>query len=751
VVLSGGGAKGIAHVGILKALEQEGLKPDFIAGTSMGSVVGGLYAIGYTADQLDTIVREINWSQILSNEIPLEYVAYEEKEYYNRYLVELPIKKGKLQLPSGMLQGQMLDEMLSRLTWPSNNYESFDEFPIPFRCLATDVSTGKAIVFKDGSLAKAMRASMAIPTAFTPVDLDTTLVVDGGIVDNFPVGELIRMGADIIIGVNVSHGFESAYDINSMTGILMQISMIPSSEKLENQIKQCDIYIAPDLQGYSTASFGNYKEILQLGYEAGEKFKPEFKALAEKIGTNIDDAYKPPSLNPDSIYIGKILVTGNQHVNSTLILTKLQIEAGDKVSRNEIETGVNAIYGINNFDKVTYRLQSLPEENTYQLTIKVIEKTPAILKGSVHYDNIFGIGIVANVTLRNILGKSSRTIITGDISENPKFRFDYLKYIGKHQGVAINFKYDYLREKLPKYTNGKLIDLESSSLHKVHFNFITTQSLHNSISLGVFYEHNTQMQKFNSIVPEGVKHGIFSYFSGNLLFMANTFNDRNYPTKGREVTVGVQFIMHSKYKIIYEKGIDSINFSFDNDGQIIVVPINESDFNKYIIDPITPNPYGMAQFSIIRYFQIRKNFQVIPYFATGLTLSTDVNSLFQSYRIGGYQRVNYIDRRFFGLNYSEISWENYAMTGLFFQNIIIKSLYLKYGANFLLPYDHVPLNDLQSFSINTLLDKNSMLGYGAELTYKSFLGPISLGISRNTRDSYFRYYVAVGYSFNYAD
>ena len=305
VVLSGGGAKGIAHIGVLKALEEEGLRPDYISGTSMGSIIGGLYALGYTANQLDTIIRAVNWDLVLSNNIPFEYVAYEEKEYYNRYLFEFPFDKGKLKLPSGMIEGQTLGEVLSRYTWPSKKYSSFDEFPIPFRCIATDVSTGKPIVFKDGSLAKALRSSMAIPTAFTAVDLDSTLVVDGGVVNNFPVEELYNMGADYVIGVAVSEGFKPAHDIENMASILMQVAMIPSSERIIEQKKLCNIYIAPDMQGYSTASFGNYREILDIGYKTGEEYRPVFRQLADSIGKD-QKTIPRVLLNPDSIIIGSI-------------------------------------------------------------------------------------------------------------------------------------------------------------------------------------------------------------------------------------------------------------------------------------------------------------------------------------------------------------------------------------------------------------------------------------------------------------
>jgi NTE family protein len=751
LVLSGGGAKGIAHVGVLKALELEGIRPDYIAGTSMGSIVGGLYAIGYTADQLDTIVRQIDWAQVLSNNIPLQYIAYEEKEYYSRYLIELPIYQWKLQLPTGMIQSQMLDELLSRYTWPAKRYNSFDDFPIPFRCLATDVSTGKSIVFKDGSLAKAMRGSMAIPTAFTAVDLDTTLVVDGGIVDNFPVDELFKMGADIVIGVNVSHGFQSAYDINSMTGILMQVSMIPSSDKLSKQIEQCHIYIAPDLDGYSTASFSSSEEILKRGYEAGEKSRPQFRDLAKTLGAQPKDNFIPPSLNPDSIVIGDIQVRGNKLVTSSLILSKLQIESGDTASRHDIEMGVRGIYGINDFEKVVYTLHPMPEVNTYVLIVKVVEKTPAVLKGSVHYDNIFGIGIVANLTIRNILGKSSRAIVAGDISESPKFRFDYLKYMGLKQKYAFNFTYNYLNEKIPLYSEGQLTDVETSVQNNISANLISTQSLRNSVAVGVSYRRDKQKQRFNSILPEGIKYGLFNTFTGEILFTANTLNDRNYPTNGRELLVGGQVYFYSNYKIVYDNGVDSIYIPENSSGTIIYEPVSESEFNSLVVDPLIPSPYVKVQFNIIRYFKLKERFQMIPSVNLGATLSTEEEALFQNYSIGGHQRVRYIDRRFLGLNYAEQSWDNFAMAGLFFQNIIFNNLYLKYGGDLLLPYQHVPLKDLDSFSMETMIDDNSMVGYGVELTYRSFLGPISLGVSRNTRDSYFRYYFAVGFSFNYSD
>lgn len=743
LVLSGGGAKGIAHIGVLKAMEKEGIRPDYITGTSMGSIIGGLYALGYSADQLDTIIRQIDWGEVLSNNIQLQYIAYEEKEYYNRYLIELPFEEGKPKLPTGVIHGQMLGEMLARYCWPAKNYNTFDEFPIPFRCIATDVGTGKEIVFKDGSLAMALRASMAIPTAFTPVDLDSTLAVDGGVVNNFPVDEVISMGADIVIGVSVGDGLIPAKDLSGMTDILFQISMIPSLTKLPRQIEQCEIYVRPDLKENGTASFSNYKEILELGDLAGEKVRPELKKLVHTYGIKAQTVNNPPLLKPDSIFIGEISIIGNKLVSGGLISSKLQIEVEDKVSRHEIETGVRAIYGINNFEKVVYRLHKLAPENTYGLTIKTIEKKPVVLKGSVHYDNIFKIGVVLNITLRNLLGKSSRTIIAGDISENPKFRVDYLKYIGLRQKIALDIRYDYLTEKIPSYESGKVQDVDITYEHNFSIGGITAQSLRNSLFFGATYQLNKQKQKFNSIIPEGVKHGNFNNMKAEVLFTANTFNDRNYPTNGREFSVGGALYFYNNYSIIYENDVDTVYFQGD--------PLSEQDFNQYYIEPLIPDLYGLAELKFSRFYQIRPKFQIVPMFSTGVTLATVSDALFQSYRIGGNQRVKYSDIRFIGLNYAEADWNNYANIGLFFQNVLFQKLYLKYGADYLLPYEYVPLTDLDTFNFDTLIDDNSILGYGIELTYKSFLGPISFGVSRNSRDSAYRYYFAVGFSFNYSD
>lgn len=743
VVLSGGGAKGISHIGVLKAMEKAGIRPDYIVGTSMGAVVGGLYAMGYSADTLQKIVENIDWDQILSNKIPLNYIAYEEKSYYDRYLVNFPIQKFKVTLPNGLIDGQMLSELLSDYTWASSKYDNFDEYPIPFRCIATDVSTGKQVVFKDGPLVRAMRSSMAIPTAFTSVDVDSTLFVDGGIVNNFPV-ELVReLGADIVIGVNVSSsGFEDAKTINNIPGILMQMAMINSLEKLPKQIADCDIYIEPELTNYNTASFSSYREILKVGDEAGEKFFPEFKELANEYHFK-DTLYRGISINPGAIIISKISIKGNKLTPDYVIMGKLGIEEGDLVTREMVETGIRSVFGLNNFYKVTYNLDKVEGENVYELKLNAKEKTPATLLASVHYDNTFSAGIILNFTLRNILLKGSRTVITGDISENPKIRFDYLKYLGRKQHFALNTVYNYKSLQIPTYEKGEIKDYSSNIENELKLKAITTHSL--KYSFGFEYEFSSivEKSKFFYQLPEGVSKTRRIYNSLNLSYFRNSHDNRNFPTKGSATEVILNAIFKSDYKAYLSSGVDTIYISD--------IPVSEAELDE-IVNELEPSYFFQLYANNYSIKNFGPKFQLVPNFSAGFVISTENEfKSYYDYGIGGSQRIELLDTRSFGLNYSEIYAPNFVQAGLAFQNVLWKSLFIQYGLNALAYYSYVPIDNLSSIDWDYLFNNNTMIGYGLLLRYRSFIGPISFGVSRNTQDSYFRFYFQLGYSFGYSD
>ena len=221
LVLSGGGAKGFAHIGVLKKIRDAGIEVDYISGTSMGSIVGGLYAIGYSPEYIEELVRSQNWIDIFLDKIDRRDLPLDEKSYNEQQFINFPVSEKTVSLPFGIKYGQSISLLLSELVTPVHQIRDFSNFQTPFLCIATDISNGESVVLNKGNLAESMRASMAIPTVITPVTIDGKLLVDGGLVNNFPAKELAERGCDIIIGVDVQHATDyQISDLSSITAIL---------------------------------------------------------------------------------------------------------------------------------------------------------------------------------------------------------------------------------------------------------------------------------------------------------------------------------------------------------------------------------------------------------------------------------------------------------------------------------------------------------------------------------------------------
>ncbi|QTN38314.1 patatin-like phospholipase family protein [Cryomorphaceae bacterium] len=744
LVLSGGGAKGALHVGVLKAMEEAGLRPDFIAGTSMGSVVGGLYAIGYSADEIEQILMTMDWDLVLSNQVPLNYISFEEKEYYNRYLVEFPIEGTSLKLPSGLIEGQVLGEFMRYYLWTAKEYENFDEFPIVYRCVGTNVATGEPILFDRGDLATAIRSSMALPTAFTAVEVDSVLVVDGGVVDNFPVEQLIQLGADKIIGVNVGTKLKEPTP-ESMVGILMSLAMIPSAKRLPQEIEDCDIYIEPDLGPYSTASFGNVPEIIELGKNVGQEYLPEFEAMAEELGMDREPFSMAGRVRPERV--DSISVEGNTIFSDALVDNKLGLISGQEYSRDQLQSAVRRVFGINGFDKVDYIFEPYTDTSSV-LRVQMREKERARLFASVHFDNIFSAGILLNLTARDLLGRESRTVAAVDISKNPRFRFDYYKYMGKRKAVAANLRYDFLSAQLPQYDKGEAIDINIQNIHSVSLGVLTTQSLKESVFIGADFQSLTSRSRFSVAVPEGLRNQVINFFQVKAAYTRNSLNNRNFPTEGSEFYVEGSLIPESSYQVNLEPGQDSVELSLGDGASIWIT----GDELNELVDDITPGVYGQLQIRYQGFFPLAKKTQLLPYGSLALTISAESElRSYNNWRVGGYQRVRFNDLPVLGLNYAELETVNFGSAGVKMQHVIANQFYLQYGANLYGWYEFVPISQYGSFDWKDFYNQYLAVGYGVELNWKTRLGPIGVGVSTNTDDGYFRYHISAGFSFNYED
>ena len=294
LVLSGGGAKGVAHIGVLKVLEEAGIPIDYIAGTSMGSLVGALYAIGYDAHTMDSLVRKQNWMFLLSDKVYRYNLPFSEKEETEKYLVSVPIKNNReIKIPSGFISGQNIYNLFSDLTIGYHDSLDFKKLPIPFACVASNLVDGKEVVQDRGVLPLAMRASMAIPGAFAPVRKNGMVLVDGGISNNFPVDIAKAMGADIIIGVDVQAELKDASGLESVMGILDQMTSFLGIQKYEENKKMVNIYIKPDVTPYSAASFSSsaIDTLIMRGEDVARSQWDELMQLKKELG--LTESFQP--------------------------------------------------------------------------------------------------------------------------------------------------------------------------------------------------------------------------------------------------------------------------------------------------------------------------------------------------------------------------------------------------------------------------------------------------------------------------
>ncbi|RYZ34916.1 MAG: hypothetical protein EOP49_34030 [Sphingobacteriales bacterium] len=432
LTLSGGGAKGLAHIGILKALDSAGLQVDYITGTSMGAVVASLYAAGYSGDTISKIAEKIDWNGLLLSRPPMNLFIMEQKSEYGRYAVEIPFANGRIKAPTGILESEELWLKFNELFYPVYNVHDFDSLPRGFRCVATDVVTGEAVVLSQGSLPSAVRASMSIPTIFTAVDYNDSLrLIDGGVIRNFPVRDVKEMGADIIIGSTVAPFTQAkAKDVASPMQILLNVAFFRDHEYSRQDIELCDYLIRHPLSGYSTGSFSSSDSIMAIGDRTGALNYPSFK----KIADSLNRIYGPPlarKLPPsaDRITIRRIITDSLKYIQRPFLMRMLGLQEGQAYSATELETSMRQAFGTRYFTRLFYRLEPVGP-GVADLRLVAEEFAPATLKLAIHYNSFSKIMLIGNLTKRDMIGRNSMTGITFGLSENPRLRFEHTAVLG---------------------------------------------------------------------------------------------------------------------------------------------------------------------------------------------------------------------------------------------------------------------------------------------------------------------------------
>ncbi|MFZ0390905.1 MAG: patatin-like phospholipase family protein [Calditrichia bacterium] len=386
LVLSGGGARGFAHVGVLNVLDSLGIPVDYLAGTSIGAIVGGLYSAGYSAQEIDSLARNMDWVNLFSDTPPRNKLSMLEKQESGRFQITFKIKNNTLEPPSGLLFGQKIDLLLSRLTLPYAGITSFDSLQIPYRALAVDLISGNEVVLDHGSLSRAIRASMAVPSVFTPVEWGDSLLVDGGILNNAPVKVVKNMGADFIIVVDVATPKKSKEELNSAFSILLQAFLLAGYNRQEENMKFADLIISPDLENFSTTDFnsGDVREMVRRG-ETAAREKMESLVPLQKF--KMTDSLHHKVKKFDGGIIESIKISGNQRLSYPFIHQNLGLKAGDSLKVEILEEKITQLYSLGYFELITYQLEKAGPER-YRVILHVTEKPEKLLRlGARYQDN----------------------------------------------------------------------------------------------------------------------------------------------------------------------------------------------------------------------------------------------------------------------------------------------------------------------------------------------------------------------------
>jgi len=543
LVLSGGGAKGLAHIGALKAIEEAGVRIDYIGGTSMGAIVGALYASGYTATQLDSIFSAVDFDKLIQDAIPRGALTFYEKGNSERYALTLPFDKFKLSFPSGLSKGQNVYNLISKLTAHVSTVTDFNRLPIPFFCMATDIETGEAVLLDGGYLPRALTASGALPTILSPVIIDDRVLIDGGVVNNYPIDEVIALGADVIIGVDVQDGLHSREELKSAFDVLAQINNYRSIENMIGKRKKTDIYIQPNIEDFSVVSFNESKQIIEAGVQQAQL---EMNALKKLAARQIPKDVSPITLeNKSDYYITEVNIYGLENYSRSYVLGKLKLKIPDRVPVELFNEGVNNLSATGNFQEIDYRFFE-DTMGSYRVDFYVREsESRTSLRFAAHYNDLYRTGVLVNMTRKRLFTNNDIASLDFILGDNVRYNFNYYIDKGFYWSIGFNSSFNSFHQEVPISFIAKEIEInENSELNQIDLSYLdfTNQLFfetlfRRSFQLGLGAEH-----KFLRYLSETIgidenenPRTIFEsthYFSGYGYLKYDSYDNSFFPNNG---------------------------------------------------------------------------------------------------------------------------------------------------------------------------------------------------------------------------
>lgn len=682
----------------------------------MGSVMGALYAIGYSGNEIEQIVRKLDWNELLTNQVTLRALAMEEKEEYGRYAVELAFKNRHFQVPTGALESQELWLQLSELFFPAYRYRNFSDFKIPFRCVATDLGTASEVVIDSGEITTAIRASIAIPGVFTPVDYRGMRLVDGGVVRNLPVSEVREMGADYVIASNVSHGLKPGEELGNALQILMQIAFFKDGEDNKRQIGLSNCFINQSLDGYSSGSFDKSKEILESGIKTGNQYYPVFKHLADSLSAIYGPLCSRPAVpvRNDSVLLISCQVEGLSSVSLSSFRHFIHFQGGKYYSAQQLSDMVRLAYGTRNFRYIRYRLEPVDIVG-YRIVFET-EENPAInCKLGMHYNTFTGVSLIANATARNYFLPASRTLFTVNIGENMRARAEHLQYLGRNNSLMLIPGVQYESFRINTYRQYRKDGQFRSDYFKWDLKLQSAGSLRQSF--GVVSRLETT--SYSSLIMSDTDiRGTGSGLTSCLFYQFNTLDSPVYPKSGVRFDAEAGYVIPRDFDYTLREGDTNVDYSTFSG-------LSERNYYRVALN-----------YEYFEPINTRNTFSALV--QAGVNSDTDQN-LYSAFSIGGLNRLYRNQIVFSGLENNTVFSHSVVSARAGVHSRLGSNLYLIPRANVLL-YDFVgsPTREVR---------RKLLTGYSLTLAYNGIFGPVELSAMYSDQSKSLYTYVTLGLSF----
>lgn len=710
VVLSGGGAKGVAHVSVLKAIEKAGIPVDIVVGTSMGALVGGLYSIGYTTDQLDSLVYALDWMHYIKDDISRYDQSYDKKRRSEKFLLSLPFgKKGGDLLGGGIFQAQNVTNLISELTFGYHDSLDFNSFKKKYACVAFNVVNGDEVVFHNGVLYKALRASMAVPGVFSPVRMNGMVLVDGGMRNNFPVDVAREMGADIVIGVDLGDELLKEEQIKNVASIVDQIVSLACKAKHEENVAKTDIYIKVNVEGYSSASFSRegIDSLVARGRAAADRHWQDLLDLKAKLNVDSSEVVENPGFDvltdQDTLVLKRVRFVGIDKLDERILLHKYKLKSSETsyITLGRIKDIVAYLNGTLDYRSVNYDMKYAADG--YELDFVLHEKKSNSFNLGLRYDNEERVSVLANLTYQLDVPLPSQFSVTGRLGDRSLIRGDFSVKSWNFAGA--NFSYMFQRNDVNVYRKGSRLYNETFDYHLGEVSLYDVVFQQMKMQVGVRYEYyriNDFLVKLNDtsnqILPES--EGYVSYFLGMDL---NLFNKRSFPSKGMAFSGNIVLLTDNM-------------LTYGENG-----PLFDLSLNYRRVIPVSPR------------------FAVIPSFASRYVFSDEETPYPYQNVIGGYSQGRYTPTQipFVGLGYMEFVDDALATVRLDLRERILKNHYVTLAGNVGFSGEEWP----------SLFDKDPLAGASLGYGYDSLFGPLEAYVYYSNWSSKLGFYISLGFVF----